>query len=79
MRHYEPVWIKLKKEKTVSITANYSLHKRIIKAVIKEKWMDLGYKLQLGNRSAYLSYTQSNSIITFHLKIIQSTVTSADL
>ena len=78
MRQYEPIWEKLKslplidaKLKGVSITAPAALHKRIIKAVKKEKWMDFGYKMmlkELDDREATLSYSRKASILTFKLR-----------
>jgi hypothetical protein len=74
MRQYEPIWVKLKSmpqseahEKGVSITAPRALHRRIIKAVKKEKWMDIAYKLEIEPRVAVLSHSQRNSILTFRL------------
>ena len=66
-RFYFPIWEKLKKEKQVSITANRSLHARIIKAVKKEKWMDVGYKLEIEPRVATLSHSRKHSVLTFFL------------
>jgi len=75
MRQYEPVWIKLKSlpldqatNLGVSITANRALHRRIIKAVRKEKYMDLGYKIRIEPRVAVIDTERSNSIITFKLR-----------
>lgn len=67
MREYEPIWNKLKATKQVSITANRALHPRIVKAVKKEKWKDLGYKLQIEPRIATLSHSTKGSVITFFL------------
>jgi hypothetical protein len=74
MRQYEPIWVKLKSlsqseasSKGVSITAPRALHRRIIKAVKKEKWMDIAYKLEIEPRVAVLSHSQKNSILTFQL------------
>lgn len=74
MRQYEPIWTKLKSlpqteafTKGVSITAPRVLHRRIIKAVKKEKWMDIGYKLEIEPRVAVLCHSQKNSILTFRL------------
>jgi hypothetical protein len=53
--------------KGVSITAPRALHRRIIKAVKKEKWMDIAYKLEIEPRVAVLSHSQRNSILTFNL------------
>ncbi len=78
MRTYQPIWDKLKslplkeaKEKGVSITAPAALHRRIIKAVKKEKWMDMGYKILLkenDDREATLFFTRNGSILTFYLR-----------
>jgi len=74
MRHYESVWTKLKNlSRTdaetvgISVTANRVLHPRIIKAVIKEKWMDIGFKLSSDIYHTKLSYTIKHSVITFYL------------
>lgn len=50
MRHYSPIWEAIKKNKQVSIVAPVSNHKLIIKAVIKEKNEDEGYKLLLSEK-----------------------------
>lgn len=75
MRDYEPIWVKLKtlpredaERIGVSITANTRLHKRIIKAVIKEKWKDLGFKLLLDGYVTELEHSRSFSVLTFYLK-----------
>jgi hypothetical protein len=49
MRTYQPIWEQLKSNKTnmVRIAAPAKLHKRIRKAVIKEKDIDIIYKSQL--------------------------------
>lgn len=67
MREYEPIWNKLKADKVVSITANRLLHPRIIKAVKKEKWKDIAYKLEIEPRVATLSHTSKQAVLTFHL------------
>lgn len=79
MRKYESIWIKLKKEKQVSLTANRLLHPRIIKAVIKEKWGDVGYKVQIEPAHARLSYTIKHSVLTFYLYLTITYMTSGDL
>jgi hypothetical protein len=73
MRQYEPIWIKLKSLSKseaetigVSIAAPRVLHKRIIKAVTKEKYMDFAYKA-VNPREATLVHVRSNSILTFKL------------
>jgi hypothetical protein len=72
MRYYEPIWAELKAKKTARITEHVSLHPRTIKAVVKEKWMDLGYKLEIAPYHAFLSYKISGSVLTFHLTIKKS-------
>ena len=74
MRQYEPIWIKLKSlprdeanKVGVKITAPKVLHRRIIKAVKKEKWMDVGYKIRIEPREAVLSHAINTSVLTFYL------------
>jgi hypothetical protein len=74
MRDYQPIWIKLKslprdKAETegVSIIANRNLHPRILKAVVKEKWMDMAYKLANEKYNAILSHKKEHSKLTFFL------------
>lgn len=68
---YLPIWNKLKTDRKVSVVIPQPLHARLIKAVIKRKDEDLGYKLMLGEESkkAKLSYTIEENIIHFKLKI----------
>ena len=67
MRKYQPIWIKLKDKGSASIAAHPLLHARIVKAVIKEKWLDQGYKLQILPYYTVLSYTKEGAKITFTL------------
>ena len=74
LRFYYPIWHDLKSlhpdlaEKTgVSVTAPIALHKRIVKAVKKEKWLDAGWKLRIEPQVSELSFTRKNSILTFYL------------
>ena len=77
-RQYQPIWDKLKslspelaRTKGVSITAPPALHKRIVKAVKKEKWLDMGYKILLKeeqDREATLHFKRSGAILTFTLQ-----------
>lgn len=76
MRLYEPIWTSLKNmplheaSKTgVSLTANRALHRRIIKAVQKEKWMDTAYKAAIAPLETVLWYRRNQSILTFYLKV----------
>ena len=83
---YTPIWNALKASdkvpKQVSITANRLLHPRIIKAVTKRKWLDLGYKLQIEPRHSILTHTCNGSTITFFLTFYISdsvTITLKDI
>lgn len=74
IRFYQPIWERLKsmppREAStigVSITANRLLHPRIIKAVTKEKWMDIGFKILLDDKRAVLSHVRKNAVLTFYL------------
>jgi hypothetical protein len=79
MRKYEPIWHKLKQTGQVSITANRLLHPRIIKAVIKEKWGDIGYKVSIEPARAKLSYISTHAILKFYLTKTITHLTAADL
>jgi len=70
---YDPIWNQLKaskqRPKQVSIAANRLLHARIVKAVKKRKWLDVGYKLEIEPRIATLSHSRSGSKLTFFLTL----------
>lgn len=73
-RQYQPIWNKLKAlpakqaaTQGVSVTAPRVLHKRIVKAVVKEKWLDLGFKMEIEPRHAIMYHSRSGSILTFTL------------
>lgn len=74
MREYQDIWERLKSmpvntalTQGIRVSANKAFHKRIIKAVKKEKWQDLGFKLDLDTQTAELKIHTSGSIITFYL------------
>lgn len=74
---YEPAWLSLKRSsdnpKRIVIAAPKAFHRRIYKAVIKEKDMDTVYKLQLSDnaQSARLSKVSDGGKLTIlmHLTI----------
>jgi hypothetical protein len=66
-RQYYPIWQDLKANNTARITAPRALHRRIIKAVKKEKWMDIGYKISIEPRKAIISHARSGGVVTFFL------------
>ena len=74
MRQYEPVWQAVKTNLMCDISAHRLHHRRIIKAVIKEKDMDLGFKLECSERSppvqAILQLKRSGSIISFTINFV---------
>jgi hypothetical protein len=69
MRQYEPVWIEVKLQGFCKISAHRAYHKRIIKAVVKEKDLDLGFKLELSERYppqiSVMRSSREGSVITF--------------
>ena len=73
MRQYEPVWLEIKLNGYCSISAHRVYHRRIIKAITKEKDKDLGYKLECTERyppvQAILKSSRSGSVIKFSLLI----------
>jgi hypothetical protein len=71
LRQYEPIWIQIKSEGYCDISTHRAYHRRVIKAVTKEKDKDLGYKLECTERyppvQAILKSTRSGSVIKFIL------------
>jgi hypothetical protein len=85
LRDYEPIWTKLKampfseaSTKGVSVTANRALHRRIIKAVQKEKYMDVAYKIHMEPIKTILWYRKKDALITFYLKIAVGSINLID-
>lgn len=86
MRRYQVIWNALKQDKHCTITVHPALHARVIKAVIKEKDMDIGYKLTAisEDERCYqmkLSYKREGARIKFFLiKVLNlSRITGKDL
>jgi hypothetical protein len=86
MRYYQSVWYKLKalplydaSTKGVSITANRLSHRRIIKAVQKEKWLDIPYKMQNDSVKIIMCHERKGSVITFYLKPMETTIDSRSI
>jgi hypothetical protein len=74
-RLYSQIWEQLKSlsiedatNKGVRISAPRPHHKRIIKGLKKEKWMDVGYKIRIEPKVATLVSFRDNSIVTFRLR-----------
>ena len=68
-RKYQDIWEALKATGTCSIAAPRPLHARILKAVVKEKYNDLGYKVLLAETSqkATVTHVRNGSTIRFIL------------
>ncbi len=78
MRKYQRIWEAVKASKdidnSVSLAAELSNHKRIIKAVTKEKSQDLGWKqlmLEQGKKYALLHKVDGKCLV-FYLDDISS-------
>lgn len=68
MRLYQPAWNKLKKNpnEPLVISAHRDIHRRIYKAIRKEKNMDTLYHLELddeGKRAVLSSTSDGNALI----------------
>jgi len=46
MRKYQSIWIRIKRDGICTLAAPPSLHRRIRKAVCKEKYKDTGFKIE---------------------------------
>jgi hypothetical protein len=70
-RQYFPIWEQIKQTGMCEISTHKAFHRRIIKAVIKEKYMDLGFKLECSESYPPIVTTmeikKSASIIKFIL------------
>jgi hypothetical protein len=68
-RKYNSIWIALKKNGHCAISAHTALHARIVKAVIREKDWDVGFKLlnQENGRMMKLRYEKDGAMIRFFL------------
>lgn len=80
MRTYEPAWHSLKQNLELRIAAEPAVHARIVKAVIKEKNIDLVYKLQLDEecKRAILTWNKQNKMLIFKLKFVMSRFSRSD-
>jgi len=69
LRQYQTIWEKIKQNGRCSVSAPKISHPRIVKAVTKEKYMDVVFKYSLGEncQKATLSHTSQGSKLTFFL------------
>ena len=70
MRFYEPIWIKLKAEHKAKLAAPKELHRRIVKAVMKERTSDLAFRLHLSDeqKKCWIQYSSDGNLLKFELK-----------
>lgn len=67
---YQPIWDTIKQTGVATIVAQPHLHKRIIKAVIRRKDIDLTYKFICAesHKKAKLTYEIEGNTVKFTLK-----------
>ena len=70
-RMYEPIWEKLKAERKVTLAVPEKLQPRVIKAIQKEKYNDIAYKIELSeeDKEAELSFESHQSRVIVILTI----------
>lgn len=72
-RQYQPIWNQIKRDGFCDVSTHRQWHARVKKAVIKEKDMDLGYKLECSEHYpaiiAVLFSKSEGSILRFRLAI----------
>ena len=70
-RQYQPIWEQIKRDGFCDVSTQRAWHARVKKAVIKEKDMDLGFKLECSERwppvNAFLETKRDGSILRFRL------------
>jgi len=79
LRQYQPIWLALKKHKTVTVRAPKHTHKRLVKAVVKEKWLDDQFKNKEGWRMMWLSYVIHEDEVTFTISYKLTELLAKDL
>lgn len=70
LRQYEHIWLAIKKLDEVSVSVEPRMKDRVVKAVVKEKNIDLGFKLlntDFANFRLYHHYDPPTRILTFKL------------
>lgn len=70
MRQYEGAWLQLKQRGKLRLAAPPGLHRRIIKAITKEKDMDLGFKLLMMDKflRVVMQHRSENGVIHLWLE-----------
>lgn len=67
MRMYQPIWERLKADKFVQIACSPTAHKRIRKAVFKERGLDLAYKFESEGKREMLEVWSEGTKLNFKL------------
>ena len=69
---YSIIWHKLKQEKTLRVVAPATAHRRLIKAIIKRKDVDLGYKVLSAENHLRpkLAFKSEGNILTVTLHLL---------
>ena len=69
MRQYQRAWEALKLHKEVSLKAPANTHDRILRAVRKEKYKDVAFKVEcsISGNSYQMNHTRDGDIIAFTL------------
>lgn len=73
---YQVVWDTLKQKGTVKLSAPTLAHKRLKRAVIKRKDLDLGFKLETAEKNlrSFLIFQSTGNVLTITLALkIRST------
>jgi len=83
-RQYEPAWIELKKKGMIRLAVPAGLHRRVIKAILKEKYLDVGYRFEMLEQRVRLRIeyrSQGNVVYMYLIKspTFLSSITAADL
>jgi hypothetical protein len=83
-RQYYPIWRELKDKGIARLAVPKGVHRRVIKAVLKEKYMDVGFRLQMLEQKIRLriEYECSGNVIVMRLLKLPtflSSITAEDL
>lgn len=67
MRKYQPIWIELKSKLKARIAAPTPIHTSIVRGVLKEKNLDLGFKVLCTESGKWyrVTYTSKQNILEF--------------
>jgi hypothetical protein len=74
MRKYQAIWEQLKATGKCTVASPVAYHRRVIKAVLKERTQDTLYKFMLSEKKWFVRvyFKRESSKITFSLKVYKS-------